>query len=261
MSVLPRPSANIAAASSLTRSRNACLSAVRPPPCGYLIHPAYRDDHRPSAPTTTHLQSQQSAVCQCLRHRRHHLFDHLDWGLKSYRGRRPGASLRGQEEGNGAPQPGSRTLPRRPDQQDHLACDGTGRPLAFIVTGGNTNDCTQFTAVMKAIRVPAPARDGPAHSPRTSWRQGLQLQSYPHLAASAWYQSRHSRASRPGPQPAEPRQPWWTAPAFDRDTYKRCNVVERCFNKLKQWRGIATGPKPASGTRVRRTRASILRRP
>ncbi|MER6471409.1 transposase, partial [Streptomyces collinus] len=29
-------------------------------------------------------------------------------------------------------------------------------------------------------------------------------------------------------------------PAFDRDTYKRRNVVERCFNKLKQWRGIAT---------------------
>ncbi len=29
-------------------------------------------------------------------------------------------------------------------------------------------------------------------------------------------------------------------PAFDRDAYKRRNVVERCFNELKQWRGIAT---------------------
>ncbi|WP_420715179.1 transposase [Streptomyces sp. XY332] len=35
----------------------------------------------------------------------------------------------------------------------HLACDATGRPLAFVLTGGNTNDCTQFTAVMDAIRV------------------------------------------------------------------------------------------------------------
>ncbi|MQY32545.1 hypothetical protein SRB17_04970 [Streptomyces sp. RB17] len=26
-------------------------------------------------------------------------------------------------------------------------------------------------------------------------------------------------------------------PAFDRDAYKRRNVVERCFNKLKQRRG------------------------
>ncbi|WP_405945407.1 transposase [Streptomyces sp. NBC_00932] len=36
----------------------------------------------------------------------------------------------------------------------HLVCDAVGRPLAFVHTGGNTNDCTQFTAVMEAIRVP-----------------------------------------------------------------------------------------------------------
>ncbi|MCY0944975.1 IS5 family transposase [Streptomyces antarcticus] len=36
----------------------------------------------------------------------------------------------------------------------HLACDGSGRPLAFALTGGNTNDCTQFTTVTDAIRVP-----------------------------------------------------------------------------------------------------------
>jgi transposase len=29
-------------------------------------------------------------------------------------------------------------------------------------------------------------------------------------------------------------------PAFDRETYRRRNVVERCVNRLKQWRGIAT---------------------
>ncbi|MFB7847146.1 transposase [Streptomyces sp. NPDC056053] len=36
----------------------------------------------------------------------------------------------------------------------HLACDAFGRPFAFMITGGNTNDCTQFTTVMEAIRVP-----------------------------------------------------------------------------------------------------------
>ncbi|MFH9617109.1 transposase [Streptomyces pratensis] len=41
---------------------------------------------------------------------------------------------------------------------NHLACEGRGRPLAFVVTSGNTNDCTQFTTVMEAIRVP---RAGP----------------------------------------------------------------------------------------------------
>ncbi len=29
-------------------------------------------------------------------------------------------------------------------------------------------------------------------------------------------------------------------PAFDRDAYKQRNTVERCINKLKQWRGLPT---------------------
>ncbi|NEC38140.1 transposase, partial [Streptomyces rubrogriseus] len=29
-------------------------------------------------------------------------------------------------------------------------------------------------------------------------------------------------------------------PAFDRAAYKQRNTVERCINKLKQWRGLAT---------------------
>jgi transposase len=29
-------------------------------------------------------------------------------------------------------------------------------------------------------------------------------------------------------------------PDFDANTYKRRNVVERAFGRLKQWRGIAT---------------------
>jgi transposase len=41
--------------------------------------------------------------------------------------------------------------------------------------------------------------------------------------------NRGSRGSRGGRRPA-----------FDRGTYRRRNVVERCFSKLKQWRGIAT---------------------
>ena len=29
-------------------------------------------------------------------------------------------------------------------------------------------------------------------------------------------------------------------PSFDADAYKERNVVERAFNRLKQWRGVAT---------------------
>ncbi|WP_406086465.1 transposase [Kitasatospora purpeofusca] len=45
----------------------------------------------------------------------------------------------------------------------HLACDGRGRPLGFVLTGGNTNDCTRLEAVLEDIRVP---RVGPGR-PRT----------------------------------------------------------------------------------------------
>ena len=31
-----------------------------------------------------------------------------------------------------------------------------------------------------------------------------------------------------------------TTPSFDAEAYKRRNVIERCFEQFKQWRGIAT---------------------
>ncbi|WEB45612.1 IS5 family transposase [Streptomyces yunnanensis] len=123
----------------------------------------------------------------------------------------------------------------------HLACDALGRPLAFTVTSGNTNDCTQFTAVMEAIRVP---RVGLGR-PRVRPAHVLGDKGYSSKAIRAWLRRRgigHTipeRADqirnrlRRGSRGGRP-------PAFDRQLYKQRNVVERCFNRLKQWRGIAT---------------------
>jgi transposase len=48
-------------------------------------------------------------------------------------------------------------------------------------------------------------------------------------------------------------------PAFDREVYKHRNVVERCFNRLKQWRGIATRyDKTAQSYEAAVTLASLL---
>ncbi|MFD9284775.1 IS5 family transposase [Streptomyces mirabilis] len=123
----------------------------------------------------------------------------------------------------------------------HLACDGAGRPLAFTLTGGNTNNCTQFTAVMEAIRVPriGPGRprvrpthvlDDKDYSPRAI-RGRLRRRGIRHTIPERADQVRNrlrrgSRGGRP--------------PAFDTQLYKRRNAVERCFNRLKQWHGIAT---------------------
>ncbi|MFB4197068.1 IS5 family transposase [Streptomyces carpaticus] len=142
----------------------------------------------------------------------------------------------------------------------HLVCDGRGRPLAFVVTGGNTNDCTRFTAVMEAIRVP---RTGPGR-PRVRPDHVLGDKGYSSKAIRTWLRrkgiahtiperadqvrNRARRGSR-GDRP----------PVFDRETYKHRNVVERCFNRLKQWRGIATRyDKAAESYKAAVTLASIL---
>lgn len=48
-------------------------------------------------------------------------------------------------------------------------------------------------------------------------------------------------------------------PKLDRETYKRRNVVERSFNLLKQWRGLATRyDKHAAVYRARAVLAAII---
>ncbi|WP_328490779.1 IS5 family transposase [Streptomyces zaomyceticus] len=142
----------------------------------------------------------------------------------------------------------------------HLACDGRGRPLAFVVTGGNTNDCTRFTTVMEAIRVP---RMGPGR-PRTRPDHVLGDKGYSSKAIRTWLRRKgiahtiperadqvRNRARR-GSRGGRP-------PAFDREIYKHRNVVERCFNRLKQWRGIATRyDKTAESYDAAVTLASLL---
>ncbi|WP_372481531.1 IS5 family transposase [Streptomyces flavotricini] len=142
----------------------------------------------------------------------------------------------------------------------HLACDAVGRPLTFVLTGGNTNDCTQFTTVMDAIRVP---RLGPGR-PRTRPDHVIGDKGYSSKAIRTWLRRRGIRhtiperadqvrnRARKGSLGGRPT-------VFDKDVYKHRNVVERCFNHLKQWRGIATRyDKTAQSYKAAVTLASIL---
>ena len=121
----------------------------------------------------------------------------------------------------------------------HLACDGRGRPLSVVLTPGQRHDSTQLEAVLDAIRVPRPGGRGrPRKRPDRligdkgysyeRCRRVLRRRGIPHVIPERDDQ-RARRAATPGRKPA-----------FDRETYRRRNVVERCVNPLKQWRGIAT---------------------
>ncbi|MFE3145609.1 MULTISPECIES: IS5 family transposase [unclassified Streptomyces] len=123
----------------------------------------------------------------------------------------------------------------------HLACDGGGCPLTSVLTGGNTNDRTQFITVLKAIRVPG---TGPG-CPRLRPAHVLGDKGYRSGAIRTWLRQRGIRHTIPnGADRIRNRlrrgRHGGRPPAFDTQFYKRRNVVERCFNRLKHCRGIAT---------------------
>ncbi len=124
----------------------------------------------------------------------------------------------------------------------HLMCDGQGRPLSLVVTAGNVNDTTMLGAVLDALRVQRPGQPGrpctrpdrlladKGYSSRAN-RELLRRRGIPHTIPEPRDQqnNRRRRGSRGG-RPV----------GFSAAAYRNRNVVERCFNRLKQWRGLAT---------------------
>ncbi|UYM26178.1 transposase [Streptomyces albus] len=93
----------------------------------------------------------------------------------------------------------------------------------------------------------------------TSWetRATARRRSGPGCGAGA--SAHHPGTGRPDPQPGPSRQPRRTPPTVDREIYKHRNVVERCFSRLKQWRGIATRyDKTAESYQAAITLAALL---
>ncbi|MGW6536082.1 IS5 family transposase [Streptomyces sp. NPDC055051] len=122
----------------------------------------------------------------------------------------------------------------------HLAADSRCRPLAFHLTPGQAGDAPAFEYVMAAIRVPRPTgrpRTRPdivpadrAYSSRAI-RQHLRRRGIRAVIPQPTGQiANRKRRGRHGGRP----------PAFESETYKRRNTVERCINRLKGWRGLAT---------------------
>jgi transposase len=108
-----------------------------------------------------------------------------------------------------------------------------------VVTPGQRHDSTQLATVLDAIRVPRPdGRGRPRKRPDhliadkgysyRRCRDLLRRRGIPHTIPE-----RSDRRERRARHPGRPL-------AFDRERYRRRNVVERCFNRLKQWRGVAT---------------------
>jgi transposase len=121
----------------------------------------------------------------------------------------------------------------------HLGCDGKGRPLGVVLTGGQRHDSTQLEPVLDAIGVLRPAGRG---RPRKRPDHLVADKGYSYLRCRQLLRRRgiaHTipqRSDQRARRASRPRRPL----AFDRARYRGRNVVERCFNRLKQFRAVAT---------------------
>ena len=110
----------------------------------------------------------------------------------------------------------------------------------MVVTGGQRNDGAMMQDTLKDIYVPRPT-GRPRTTPDTvmadrGYTSGVNREYLrDHHVKAVIPQKKNEIASRKkkGSKGGHP-------PAFDAEAYKGRNVVERSFNSVKQWRGLAT---------------------
>lgn len=121
-----------------------------------------------------------------------------------------------------------------------MVADARCRPLGFTVTEGQASDITHAQAAVEAVSVPTGRgrrRTRPeillgdkAYSSR-AFRNYLRRRKIRHVIP----EPDNQKANRLNKGSAGGRPT-----GFDKPTYKIRNTVERCFSKLKQFRGFAT---------------------
>jgi transposase len=123
----------------------------------------------------------------------------------------------------------------------HLAADLRCRPITRILTPGQHADCPQFIPLLRQIRIPRRGTGRPRRRP------GMVLadKAYSSAANRAWLRRRGIRAVIPvkEDQKAHRRargRRGGRPPAFSASHYTQRNTVERCINRLKQFRAVAT---------------------
>ena len=122
----------------------------------------------------------------------------------------------------------------------HLAADGRGRPLAVVLTAGQRHESTQLVPVLDGIRVPRP-RGRPRKRPDQAaldkgysypkCRRVLRCRGIRHVIP----ERKDQRAQRQAKGYCGGRPP-----RFDHEVYRQRSWGERCVNRLKQFRRVAT---------------------
>jgi transposase len=112
----------------------------------------------------------------------------------------------------------------------HLIVDGHGIPLAVAASPGQAHESKLLEPVLEAVRLRRPGRGRPRRRPRRL--AGDKGYSYPRIRR--YLRRRGIVAVIPT------RKDQRRNPHFDKATYRRRNVVERCVNWLKEDRRLGT---------------------
>jgi len=99
-----------------------------------------------------------------------------------------------------------------------MLADGLGRPLRFILTGGNVHDVVTAPDLLAGFSADAVLAD-----------KAYDANALRQIIADSGMQA-----------VIPPKRSRKQAIPFDRDAYKARNRIERCFNKLKHFRRFAT---------------------
>ena len=159
----------------------------------------------------------------------------IDWGLFCI----DGGSVRASRAAAGAsPTDGTAAEPTdhalgrsrgRGTLAIHRVCDSGPSPMAVTVTAGQRHESTQFEAVMGRVRVPRPKG-----RPRCRPRKLAGDKGYSYRRVRRYLRRRGIKAVIPT------RKDQRRIPSFEKATYRRRNVVERCIGWLKESRRLAT---------------------
>jgi len=99
-----------------------------------------------------------------------------------------------------------------------MCVDSLGRPLRFILTGGERNDCTQALDLIRGFKASYVLADKGYDTTEI-------VEAVEDAGAIAVIPPRKSRTHQRH---------------YDKNIYKKRNLVERTFGKLKQFRRLAT---------------------
>lgn len=131
----------------------------------------------------------------------------------------------------------------------HLRCDGNGLPITFLLTVGERHETVVFEPLMEQGAVKRSGAGRPRLRPqRVSGDKG-----YSSGKIRRYLRRRGIRLTIPRKNNERRRG------KFDKSLYRERNWVERCFNRLKQYRRIATRyEKKAENYLAMLTLASIM---